>query len=236
MPPPPASALVAAVQQRMKEQFASSEGSHDWHHVQRVWRLACRLQEAEGGDRAVVELAALLHDISDHKLNGGRLDAGGHAAAELLVSLGADAALAQRVAAVVDSVSFKGAHVPDTAVTLEAQVVQDADRLDAMGAIGIARTFAYGGSRNRPLYDPDVPPQLHSSFQEYAKSQSPTINHFHEKLLLLQGRLHTPTARLIGAQRHAFMERFLTEFHREWELEDCSSAEGNVLDAPSGSP
>lgn len=202
----------------MKQQFQGTEGSHDWQHVERVWRTACHLQEIEGGDRIVVQLAALLHDISDHKLNGGELNAGGRVAKELLLQLGGSDQVAEQVAAIVDGVSFKGARVADEVSTLEGQIVQDADRLDAMGAIGIARAFAFGGARHRSLYDPAVAPQLHQTFESYAKAQGDTINHFHEKLLLLKDRLHTPTAQRIGEHRHAVMVKFLEDFHSEWDL------------------
>lgn len=207
---------IQHIKQLIKEQFSGEGSGHDWHHIERVYKMACAIQEKEGGDREIVELAALLHDISDHKLNGGKLNAGGGEARKILQSLNYDKEKTELIAKIVDGVSYKGAHVKDQMDSLEGKIVQDADRLDAIGAIGIARAFSYGGSRNRPLYEPEQSPEMHSSFEEYAKAQSHTVNHFYEKLLLLKNRLHTDTARKIGEERHEFMERFLDQFYSEW--------------------
>ncbi len=210
--------LTEKVTARIREQFAGDASGHDWHHVQRVLQTARYLQSKEGGDLELVELAALLHDISDHKLNGGILDAGGTVAYELLIDLGAPEELAGKVRYIVDHISYKGANTPTEMESLEGRIVQDADRLDAIGALGIARTFAYGGHKGQPMYDPDAAPTLHSSFQEYVNGNTSTINHFYEKLLLLSDRLNTATAREIGRERHQFMETFLAQFYKEWNF------------------
>ena len=199
------------------------EGSgHDWWHIVRVRRLALAIGRREGADPLVVELAALLHDIADWKFNGGDLEAGPRAARDWLASQDVDAATIDRVAAIVGGISFKGAGVIPAPLSLEGQVVQDADRLDAIGAIGIARTFAYGGHTGTPIYDPADVPQQHTSAEAYRASTATPITHFYEKLLLLKDRLHTATARRIAAERHAFMEAFLAQFFREWDGADAS--------------
>lgn len=197
------------------------EGSgHDWWHVDRVRRMALRLARDEGADPYVTELAALLHDVADHKFHGGDETAGPRAAREWLEQAGAGAETIAHVCEIIARLSYRGAGVPTPMHTAEGRVVQDADRLDAIGAIGVARTFAYGGSRGRPLHDPDAAPELHASFDRYKASTAPTINHFHEKLLLLRDRLNTDSARRIAEGRHAFMEQFLERFHQEWDGTD----------------
>lgn len=175
------------------------------------------LAEREGADVAVCELGALLHDVADWKFHGGDIEAGPRAARQWLTSVGADETLAERVAAIVAAVTFKGAGVATPTNTLEAACVQDADRLDAIGAIGVARAFAYGGAKGRLLHDPDQPPQLHANFTAYRGNAGPTVNHFHEKLLLLRDRMQTPSGRAVAQRRHAFLEQFLAEFHSEWD-------------------
>ncbi|HWK88403.1 MAG TPA: HD domain-containing protein [Longimicrobium sp.] len=197
------------------------EGSgHDWWHVDRVRRMALRLARAEGAEPYVTELAALLHDIADHKFHGGDETAGPRAARAWLERAGADGETIGRVCEIIAGLSYKGAGVPTPMHTAEGRVVQDSDRLDAIGAIGIARTFAYGGSRGRPLHDPDAVPEMHVSFDRYRASTAPTINHFHEKLLLLRDRMNTAGARRAAAERHRFMEEFLERFHSEWDGAD----------------
>jgi uncharacterized protein len=197
----------------------SGEGSgHDWWHTYRVWKTALRIAEREkGADAFVVQLGALLHDIADWKFSGGDEAAGERAARAWLRKAGADAETVERVGRIVGNVSFKGAGVRDTMDTLEGRIVQDADRLDAIGAIGIARAFAYGGYRGRLLYDPAHKPESHMSFGEYKSSSSPSINHFYEKLFLLKGRMHTGTARRIARERDAFMRLYVRRFFREWD-------------------
>ena len=199
---------------------AGSEGEgsgHDWWHVHRVWANARALAAEERVDGLVVELAALLHDIADWKFHDGDLGAGPRAARAWLEHLGADASVVDRVADIVGRVSYKGAGVPDDMPSLEGQVVQDADRLDAMGAIGIARAFAYGGHADRPIHDPDITVVLHDEPQAYAASRSGSLNHFPEKLLLLRDRMHTTSGRRIADERHAYMAAFVERFLAEWD-------------------
>ena len=209
--------LLAEVEDRVRAKFSDQEGSHDWFHIDRVRRTALYLQSQEGGNATLIELAALLHDYSDHKYNGGDFEAGAKEVQHLLLSLGTDPNLALQVAQIVNIVSYKGAKVADQSTSLEGQIVRDADRLDAIGAIGIARAFSYGGSRGRALYDPSVSPTLHASKEAYAQDKGHTINHFYEKLLLLKDRMETPTAQRLAAQRHAVMEQFLAQFKQEWK-------------------
>jgi uncharacterized protein len=210
--------LTQTIQQFVKERFESFEGSHDWFHIERVWNTAKYIQSQEGGNLEVIELAALLHDIADHKYNDGDFQKGQKVAYELLITKGASEELAEEVSKVIGIVSFKGANVADEAASLEGQIVRDADRLDAIGAIGIARAFAYGGSRNRPLYNPEIEPRLHSSKEDYYTSKSHTINHFYEKLLLLKDRIQTPTAKILAEERQKVMLDFLEQFKKEWSI------------------
>src|SRR5438552_3597868 len=191
----------------------SGEGSgHDWFHVERVRNVAINIAREEDADSFVVELAALLHDVADWKFAGGDHDAGPRAARDWLATLNVDQAVIDHVAAIIANLSFKGAGVETPMGTIEGRCVQDADRLDALGAIGIARAFAYGGHKGRALYDPAIPPAPHASFEAYKKSTGPTINHFYEKLLLLKDRMNTATGRRLAAERHAFMEQYLEQF------------------------
>lgn len=208
--------LLEAVTQAMMAHFSKEEAHHDWYHIQRVVNLSLYLQQEEGGDVEIVVLTALLHDISDYKLNGGLLDGNAAAARELLTEIGYDTATVEKVCQIIDKISYKGAGVPDEGSELELLIVRDADRLDAMGAIGIARAFHFGGSRNRSIYASSQAPELHTSFEDYSKSNSHTMNHFHEKLLLLHERLTTPTARKLGEKRHELMEQFTQAFYQEW--------------------
>ncbi|TLM98093.1 HD domain-containing protein, partial [bacterium] len=184
-------------------------------HIDRVTRMAMRLGAEEECDLFVVEMAALLHDLEDWKL----IDAdraNEQKVNQWLNSVGVDPDVSASIIEVIDQVSYKGAGVDTPVLTIEAAVVQDADRLDAIGAIGVARTFAYGGHKNRLIYDPEVKSVLHADFQEYKKSTAPTINHFYEKLLLLKDRMHTASAKRIAVGRHQFMVEYLTQFYDEW--------------------
>jgi uncharacterized protein len=210
--------LVDQVKKSIISQFEGDATGHDWHHISRVLNISRFIQSQEGGNLEVIELAALLHDISDHKFNGGKLDEGGKIAHDLLIELGADQIIANEVKYIVDNVSYKGANTKVEMKTLEGRIVQDADRLDAIGAIGVARTFAYGGHKGQPMYNPDSAPKLHSSFEDYASSGTNTINHFYEKLLLLADRLNTETAKRMGKERHQYMEQFLEQFYSEWDF------------------
>ena len=196
----------------------SGEGSgHDWFHIERVRNTALAIAREEHADLLIVELAALLHDVADWKFAGGDHDAGPRAAREWLASLRVAQAIIDHVCGIIASLSFKGAGVETPMKTIEGRCVQDADRLDAIGAIGIARAFAYGGHKGRPLYDPAVPPQPHATFEAYKKNTGPTLNHFYEKLLLLKDRMTTPTARRLAAARHTYLEQFLSQFLAEWK-------------------
>jgi len=210
--------VIPALKRIVEDRFKSHGADHDWFHIERVYNMAMHLQSIEGGDAGIIACAALLHDISDHKLNGGIMNDGGRVSREILLEMGQSPEFADRVAEIVDGVSFKGANVPDNAFNREVQIVRDADRLDAMGALGIARAFHFGGSRNRPFYVPDQGPADHKTFEEYAADKSHTINHFHEKLLLLRDRLHTEAAKEIGAKRHALMQDFVDAFYEEWNF------------------
>ena len=210
--------LIPATAAFVQEKFAQEGSGHDWAHIERVWHMARRLAVQEpGADPQVTELAALLHDIADWKFHGGDYEAGPAAARAWLQSQGAGEELIQRVVNIIREVSFKGLGVETPASSVEAALVQDADRLDAIGAIGIARAFAYGGHKGRPLHDPAVAPVAHDTFASYQKSTAPTLNHFYEKLLHLKDRLHTDAARQVAAERHRFMEAFVARFLAEWE-------------------
>lgn len=195
---------------------SETESSHDFWHVYRVWKMSKRIVKKESCDEFVVELAALLHDIGDWKFNDGK-EKGDEIAREWLEKNNVNKEVIDKVCEIIVNVSFKGAKVKSKMTTKEGMIVQDADRLDAIGAIGIARAFAYGGYKKRPMYDPNIKPKLHNSFEEYKKGNSPTINHFYEKLLLLKNLMNTETARKIAQERHQFMEEFLNRFFKEWE-------------------
>ena len=196
----------------------SHEGSgHDWWHVYRVWRMAKRIGQAEGADLLVVEPAALLHDIADWKSHGGDSMVGPRMAREWLVSLGVHISVVEHVCQIVADISFKGAGVEQPVLSLEGKVVQDADRLDAMGAIGIARAFSYGGAKGQLILDPAVKPIEHRTAEAFLGSGGTTINHFYEKLLLLKDRMNTATGRAMAERRHRFMEDYLKRFYEEWE-------------------
>jgi uncharacterized protein len=201
----------------VRDRLSGETTGHDWWHIDRVRVLARRLGEDEGADLFVVELAALLHDIADWKFRDGDLEAGPREAAVWLENCGLEEEVIEQVCEIVGSLSFKGAQVPTPMASLEGQVVQDADRLDALGAVGIARAFAYGGSRRREIHNPDIGPESHGSFEAYQSGESTTINHFHEKLLLLAERMNTRSARRLALERHSYMESFLERFQKEWE-------------------
>jgi uncharacterized protein len=212
--------LILDTESFIRARLGGDASGHDWYHVDRVRRSAVMIGAAEGADLFVTELAALLHDVADWKFHDGDEDAGPRVAGEWLESQRADPSLIAQVQQVIREVSFKGAGVATKPSTLEGQVVQDADRLDAIGAIGIARTFAYGGHKGNAMYDPLKTATPHASFEDYKTKSSSTINHFYEKLLLLKDRLNTATARQIAGSRHRFMEEFLAQFYKEWNGDD----------------
>lgn len=205
--------MLKRTEDYIRSYFENEGSGHDWWHIHRVRNMALKLAENEGGDRFVIEVAALLHDLDDWKLNSGAESK----TVNWLKKLDLDEIKAGKILEIIEQVSFKGAGVENKAFTIEAKIVQDADRLDAIGAIGIARTFAYGGHKSRPIYHPGIKPVMHSDFESYKNSTAPTINHFYEKLLLLKNALNTATAIEIAKNRHIFMETFLTQFFAEWE-------------------
>lgn len=209
--------IIAQTEAYVRQTLSADTAGHDWWHIQRVWKNAQHIAQGEQVDLFVVELAALLHDIADHKFHGGDESIGPKTARAWLEKLGVEEPVIAHVTEIIAGLSFKGAKVATPMRTIEGRVVQDADRLDAIGAIGIARAFAYGGYKGRALYDPNIPPEPHDSFDAYKKTTAPTINHFYEKLLLLRERLNTPTAQKIAEGRHQFMEEFLSRFYDEWD-------------------
>lgn len=211
--------LLTRTEAMIRARLAGDSSGHDWWHIHRVRNNAVVIARAEGADAFVVELAGLLHDVADWKFHGGDDAAGPRAAREWLMANHAEAALIEQVCDIIAGVSFKGAGVTTDMPTLEGRCVQDADRLDAIGAIGIGRAFAFGGHFGRLMYDPEHPPELHATFTDYKAKSGPTINHFYEKLLLLKDRMQTSTGRRLAAERHAFMEQFLVRFLREWNGE-----------------
>jgi len=200
----------------VKQTLAGAEGGHDWWHIYRVWQLSKQIAKTEKVSMLVVELGALLHDIADSKFNNGDEEIGSQKAREFLDSMNVESAVTEHVVQIILNVSFKGGNESRKFSSAELDVVQDADRLDAMGAIGIARTFNYGGFKNRELYNPEIPPNLTMTKEEYKSSSAPTLNHFYEKLMLLKDRMNTATARQMAVHRHEFMEQFLEEFYAEW--------------------
>ena len=209
--------IVNKTQEMIKVKLMGEGSGHDWWHIWRVWQLAKRIGEEEKADLFIVELGALLHDIADWKSNDGDLHAGGKATREWLEELKVDKEQVDLVVEIVDNVPFKGAGVEDKMDSLEGKVVQDADRLDAIGAMGIGSVFTYGGHKGRGMYDPDNPVQMANSFEAYKAGGQTSINHFYEKLLLLKDRMHTKTGKKMAEERHKFMELFLNEFYAEWE-------------------
>ena len=200
----------------VKENMKGDSG-HDWWHVERVYNNATAIQKKEGGDLFIIQLAALLHDIADWKFNDGDDSAGPAKAKEYMKSISIDEVTIDHVCNIIFNMSFKGAKVKSEMLTLEGKIVQDADRLDALGAIGIARCFNYGGYSGQKMHDPNKKIKIHESKEEYFKGDTTSINHFYEKLLLLKYMMNTETAKQIAEERHKFMEIFLEEFFKEWD-------------------
>jgi len=208
--------LIEKTRLYVQKELAGESSGHDWWHIFRVWSLAKNIAQTENANLTIVELSALLHDIADWKFTGGD-ELEGPAKAEIWLRKNtADQKLIDRVCEIIATISYKGAGVPTPMRTIEGKVVQDADRLDAIGAVGIARTFAYGGNKNRLIYHPDEPPVMHQSFEEYKKNRGHTINHFYEKLLLLKDLMNTKSAKKLAEKRHLFMEKYLDRFYKEW--------------------
>ncbi len=198
----------------IQNHFENEGSGHDWWHINRVRNVALKLAEIEGGNKFITEMAALLHDLDDWKLNG---ESEVSKTEKWLGDLEISNYVKKEILEIIGQVSFKGAEVENHAISIEAKIVQDADRLDAIGAIGIARTFAYGGSKGRLIYHPETEPEMHNDFEHYKRNTAPTINHFYEKLLLLKNLLNTKTAIKLAEKRHRFMEDFLEQFYNEWE-------------------
>ncbi|MFI0429815.1 HD domain-containing protein [Mariniflexile sp. HMF6888] len=200
----------------VKETLANAEGGHDWFHILRVYNNALLISKNEPVNVFVVELGALLHDIADSKFYNGDETVGPQIAREFLFKLNVDSQVIEHVVNIIENISFKGGNEAQKFKSAELDVVQDADRLDAIGAIGIARCFNYGGFKNRELYNPEIKPHLSMTKAEYKTSTAPSINHFYEKLLLLKDKMNTKTGKDIATKRHAFMELYLEQFYKEW--------------------
>jgi uncharacterized protein len=209
--------LIKLTKSFVKETLKNAEGGHDWFHTERVFNNALLISKTEDVDVFIVKLGALLHDIADSKFYNGDETLGPKLAREFLFKQNVDSLVIEHVVNIIKHISFKNSFENKSEFSSkELEVIQDADRLDAIGAIGIARCFNYGGFKNRPLYDPDVKPNLNMTKEEYKTSSSPTINHFYEKLLLLKDKMNTKTGRQIAEKRHKFMTLYLEQFYSEW--------------------
>lgn len=213
------SEIINKTVQFVKDTLKNAEGGHDWWHIYRVWNSAKHIAKPEKADLFIIELGALLHDIADSKFNKGDEEIGPRKAREFLKSLKVEDSVIVHVENIISNISFKGGREVQTFRSPELDIVQDADRLDALGAIGIARAFNYGGHKNREIYNPTIKPDLKMSKEEYKKANAPTINHFYEKLLLLKDRMNTQTGKEMAELRHKYMEKYLEEFYGEWNGE-----------------
>ena len=211
------SELINNTIQFVKRELKDAEGGHDWFHIERVWKNVKLLAQSEDVEIEVVELAALLHDIADAKFHNGDESIGPKKALNFLIDQDADYRIIDHVIAIIENVSYKGGKEERTFNSPELDVVQDADRLDAIGAIGIARTFNFGGFKNRAIYDPEIKPDLNMTKEQYKASTAPSVNHFYEKLLLLKDKMNTVAGRKVAEQRHQFMEQYLEQFYSEWQ-------------------
>lgn len=200
----------------VKKQLENAESGHNWFHMERVYNNALLIAKEETCDLEVVQLAALLHDIADSKFHDGNETVGPKVARAFLTSENVSEATINHVVLIIENISFKGGNFEKKFTSKELEIVQDADRLDAIGAVGIARTFNYGGFKNREIYNPEILPNLKMNKEEYKNSTAPTINHFYEKLLLLKDKMNTESSKKIAQQRHDFMETFLEQFYNEW--------------------
>ena len=209
--------LIETTIQFVKATLAQAEGGHDWFHIERVYKNSVLIAASENCDLEIVQLGALLHDIADSKFHDGDESIGPRTARTFLESEKVSPATIDHVIAIIENISFKGGRVERQFSSIELDIVQDADRLDAIGAIGIARTFNYGGFKNRALYNPEIAPNLTMTKDEYKNNEAPTINHFYEKLLLLKDKMNTTTGKQIAQDRHRYMEDFLEQFYAEWE-------------------
>lgn len=201
----------------VQQELQNAEGGHDWFHIERVWATAKLIAQSENVDTEIVELGALLHDIADSKFHDGDENIGPKKALDFLITQEIDTLIIDHVILIIENISFKGGHQQQSFYSAELAVVQDADRLDAIGAIGIARTFNYGGFKNRTMYNPEIQPDMNMSKETYKASTAPTINHFYEKLLLLKDKMNTNAGKELAEQRHQFMETYLEQFYDEWK-------------------
>ncbi len=208
--------IIEATIEFVKDRLKNAEGGHDWWHIYRVWKTAKQIAKSERVDNFIMELGALLHDIADSKFNDGDETIGPKIANDFLELQRLDKKVIVHVNEIIKNISFKGGKEIQKFKSAELDVIQDADRLDALGAIGIARTFNYGGFKNREIYNPEIPPNLTMTKEEYKNSTAPTINHFYEKLLLLKDRMNTETGKRMAEERHKFMEEYLKQFYKEW--------------------
>lgn len=211
--------IIEATKTFVQKQLTDAEGGHDWFHILRVFNNATLISRNENVDVLIVSLGALLHDIADSKFHNGDETVGPKVAREFLFKHDVDSLVIEHVVKIIENISFKGGNESQKFRSAELDVIQDADRLDAIGAIGIARCFNYGGFKDRTIYNPEIVPNLNMSKEEYKASNTPTINHFYEKLLLLKDRMNTKTGKLIAANRHRFMELYLDQFYAEWDGE-----------------
>lgn len=211
--------IISSTENFVKITLQGAEGGHDWWHIERVWKNAMTIAKTEKVNLLVVNLAALLHDIADAKFNNGDEETGPAKAKQFLQSIAVSKEVIEHVENIIRHISFKGGNFTQSFTSPELAVVQDADRLDALGAIGIARAFNYGGFKNREIYNPGITPDMEMSKEKYTTSNAPTINHFYEKLLLLKNKMNTTAGKQMAQQRHEFMEIFLHQFYKEWEGE-----------------
>ena len=211
------SILIETTIKFVKEKLKDAEGGHDWFHIERIYKNALLIAKEENCNLLVCELGALLHDIADSKFHNGDETVGPNTARDFLEKQNVSEEIIDHVIKIIENISFKGGNFEKKFNAIELDIVQDADRLDAIGAIGIARCFNYGGFKNRALYNPEIRPNLDMTKEEYKKANGPTLNHFYEKLLLLKDKMNTTTGKKIAAQRHQYMEGFLEQFFAEWE-------------------
>ena len=209
--------IIKKTEEFVKDTLKHAEGGHDWFHIDRVRRTALHIAESEQADPYIVELGALLHDIADSKFHEGDEEIGPEKAKTFLRSLNINREIIFHIEKIIRFVSFKNEYDKQAFTSNELKVIQDADRLDAIGAIGIARAFNYGGFKNRAIYDPKIKVNVNQSKEEYKKSKAPTINHFYEKLFLLKDLMKTETGKKMATERHEFMEMYLEQFYKEWE-------------------
>jgi uncharacterized protein len=207
--------IIQKTAEFVKQELASAEKGHDWFHIERVWKLTKKIGKKEKCNLFIAELGILLHDIADYKFHNGDTTVGPRKAKEFLEANSVDANVINEVIKIIENISFKGALAEKDSISKEFEVAQDADRLDAMGAIGIARAFHYGGFKNRAIHDPNIPPNCSMRKEEFMNNNSTTVNHFYEKILLLQEKLNTETGKKMGLRRHKFIEKYLEEFYKD---------------------